>query len=104
MKDFSPNINLTGQLGSLDWPVFFIILAITYLSVLYGLKNQSTSSKNTVSALDHLIMGRKLTLPMFVATLVATWYGGIFGVTKIAFNQGIYNFITQGVFCRRRLQ
>ncbi len=43
-------------------------------------------------------MGRQLTLPMFVATLVATWYGGIFGVTKIAFEQGIFNFITQGVF------
>ncbi len=98
MSSFSPSIDIPGQLGFLDWPVFFIILAITYLSVLYGLKNQSTSSKNTVSALDHLIMGRKLTLPMFVATLVATWYGGIFGVTKIAFNQGIYNFITQGVF------
>lgn len=43
-------------------------------------------------------MGRKLTTPFFVATLVATWYGGIFGVTQIAFNKGIYNFITQGVF------
>jgi SSS family solute:Na+ symporter len=35
---------------------------------------------------------------MFVATLVATWYGGIFGVTAIAFEKGIYNFITQGIF------
>lgn len=43
-------------------------------------------------------MGRRLTAPFFVATLVATWYGGIFGVTQIAFNKGIYNFITQGVF------
>lgn len=43
-------------------------------------------------------MGRQLTLPLFVSTLVATWYGGIFGVTKIAFESGIYNFITQGVF------
>lgn len=43
-------------------------------------------------------MGRQLTLPFFVATLVATWYGGIFGVTEIAFEKGIYNFITQGVF------
>ena len=97
MKDFSPNINLTGQLGSLDWPVFFIILGITYASVFYGLSKKNTDKKDA-TVLDHLIMGRKLTLPMFVATLVATWYGGIFGVTKIAFNQGIYNFITQGVF------
>ena len=43
-------------------------------------------------------MGRRLTLPLFVATLVATWYGGIFGVTALAFEKGIYNFLTQGVF------
>ena len=43
-------------------------------------------------------MGRKLTLPLFIATLVATWYGGIFGVAQIAFENGIYNFVTQGFF------
>ena len=43
-------------------------------------------------------MGRQLTLPLFVATLVATWYGGIFGVNEITFNYGIYNFVTQGAF------
>ncbi|MEX1099746.1 MAG: sodium:solute symporter family protein [Bacteriovoracaceae bacterium] len=48
--------------------------------------------------LEHLLMGRRLTLPLFVATLVSTWYGGIFGVASIAFESGIYNFITQGVF------
>ena len=34
---------------------------------------------------------------MLVATLVATWYGDIFGVTQIAFERGIYMFLTQGV-------
>lgn len=48
--------------------------------------------------LDYILMGRSLTLPMFTATLVATWYGGIFGVTQISFESGIYNFVTQGVF------
>lgn len=33
-----------------------------------------------------------------VATLTASWYGGIFGVNEITFNYGIYNFVTQGVF------
>ena len=45
-----------------------------------------------------LVMGRRLTLPFFVGTLVSTWYGGIFGVTQIAFEKGVYNFITQGLF------
>ena len=43
-------------------------------------------------------MGRQLTLPLFVGTLVATWYGGIFGVTQIAFEKGIFNLLTQGGF------
>ena len=48
--------------------------------------------------MDFLVMGRCLTLPLFTATLVATWYGGIFGVTRIAFEKGIFNFVTQGLF------
>lgn len=43
-------------------------------------------------------MGRRLTLPIFVATLVATWYGGIFGVTALTYEKGIYNLLTQGIF------
>ena len=99
INTFSSNIELTGQLGNLDWPVFILVLLITFISVIYGgvFKSKNTESENP-GVLDHLIMGRQLTLPLFVATLVATWYGGIFGVTKIAFNQGIYNFVTQGVF------
>lgn len=82
-----------------DWIVFFAVLAATLGAVIYGqsLKSQlSESEKN--SPLELLLMGRKLTLPIFVATLVATWYGGIFGVTTLTFEKGIYNFLTQGVF------
>ncbi len=70
---------------------------MTLLSVIYGQYLKKAGSQKE-SMLDLLIMGRQLSLPMFVATLVATWYGGIFGVTEIAFNQGVYNFITQGLF------
>ncbi|MBI5706036.1 MAG: hypothetical protein HZC36_03490 [Armatimonadetes bacterium] len=34
------------------------------------------------SVLQYLAAGRQLTLPMFVATLVSTWYGGILGVSE----------------------
>jgi SSS family solute:Na+ symporter len=100
MNSYLPEINISGQLGNLDWPVFIIILAATFLSVIIGNKklNKNQIETSELKLLDHLVMGRQLTLPLFVATLVATWYGGIFGVTKIAFNQGIYNFVTQGIF------
>jgi SSS family solute:Na+ symporter len=83
----------------LDWIVFFGVLGATLASVLYGqsLKSQlSDQDKN--GPLELLLMGRRLTLPLFVATLVATWYGGIFGVTALTFEKGVYNFLTQGVF------
>jgi SSS family solute:Na+ symporter len=79
--------------------VFFSILILTIAAVIYGqYKKKKLKNNKELAFLDLLLMGRQLTLPMFVATLVATWYGGIFGVTKIAFEQGIFNFITQGVF------
>lgn len=78
-----------------DWAVFFSILALTAGAAVYG---NLRMKKGGNRALDYLLMGRRLTLPLFVATLVATWYGGIFGVNEITFNYGIYNFVTQGVF------
>jgi SSS family solute:Na+ symporter len=72
------------------------------IAVIYGhhLKKHTSCQIETKDAgmLDLLIMGRQLTLPLFVGTLVATWYGGILGVTEIAYKNGIYNFVTQGFF------
>ena len=82
-----------------DWIVFFLVLVITIASILYGnrIKKRLPESEQ-LGPVELLLMGRKLTLPLFVATLVATWYGGIFGVTALAFEKGIYNIITQGFF------
>ncbi len=97
------SIQLLDYISTLDWIVFGYLVIITMISILYGqhlkvshAKNEREKERETF--LDHLIMGRQLTLPLFVATLVATWYGGIFGVTKIAFEQGIFNLVTQGGF------
>ncbi len=82
-----------------DWCVFFGVLAATVAAAVYGNRRlKRKQHEKTMSVLDYLLMGRQLTLPLFVATLVATWYGGIFGVNEITFNYGIYNFVTQGVF------
>lgn len=92
------NINILSHLNSFDWFVFTIILALTFSFVLWGhFKKEKTLNKEE-NFLDHLILGRKLTLPLFVATLVASWYGGIFGVTTFAFKKGIFTFLTQGLF------
>jgi len=74
--------------SGLDWAVCLALLATSIgIALVAGWQNRSSD----------LLMGRQLTCPLLVATLVATWYGDIFGVTQIAFEQGIYMFLTQGV-------
>ncbi len=47
---------------------------------------------------DYFLAGRRLTLPIFVATLVSTWYGGLLGVGELSYSYGIVNWLTQGAF------
>lgn len=46
---------------------------------------------------DFLLAGRSLTLPAFVVTLVATWYGGVLGVGEYSYLHGISNWLVLGV-------
>ncbi|MEX0602010.1 MAG: hypothetical protein WD295_01630, partial [Bacteroidota bacterium] len=45
---------------------------------------------------DFLLAGRTLTLPIFVASLVSTWYGGILGVGEFSYRYGISNWFILG--------
>jgi SSS family solute:Na+ symporter len=47
--------------------------------------------------LDYLLAGRRITTPAFVATLVATWYGGVLGVGEFSYRFGISNWLVFGV-------
>ncbi|MGH2568474.1 MAG: sodium:solute symporter family protein, partial [Bacteroidota bacterium] len=55
------------------------------------------AKKEKAGADDFLLAGRTLTLPMFVATLVSTWYGGILGVGEFSYTYGISNWVVFGV-------
>jgi SSS family solute:Na+ symporter len=48
------------------------------------------------SAEDYLVAGRRVTLPAFVASLVATWYGGILGVGEYTWRYGVANWLVFG--------
>ncbi len=92
---FQNTVKVLDFFNFFDYAVFFAVLFLTVFFVLYGnFKRKNSEDK----FLDYMLMGRRLTLPFFVATLCASWYGGIFGVSEITFNYGIYNFITQGCF------
>lgn len=92
------SIDILSLLTTLDWCIFFFITILTVLFVIWGQFKKKKAETEEQDFIDLMLMGRQLTLPMFIATLVATWYGGIFGVAQIAFENGIFNFITQGFF------
>ncbi len=75
--------------SALDWAliaVYFLALALVWVR---GLRARPSTE-------DYLVAGRRVTLPAFVATLVATWYGGILGVGEYAWRYGVANWLVFG--------
>jgi SSS family solute:Na+ symporter len=74
----------------LDWGLviaYFGFLAVVWLRRL----------GSRPGAAEYLVAGRRVTLPAFVATLVATWYGGILGVGEYSWRHGLANWLVFGV-------
>ncbi len=82
---------MTGSLGALDLAVVGAYLAATFA---LGVRSSRTASGTNE---DFLLAGRALTLPAFVVTLVATWYGGVLGVGEYSYTHGLSNWLVLGV-------
>jgi len=65
-----------------------VSILIIYLGalVILGFIRSNHSNKDPE---DYLLAGRKLSLPGFVVTLVATWYGGILGMGENTYSFGV---------------
>ncbi len=75
-------------------PVDLVIIALYFIAVLaIGFLTKGKSN----DAAGFLLAGRSLTLPVFVMTLVSTWYGGILGVGEFSYLYGISNWVVQGI-------
>ncbi len=46
---------------------------------------------------DYLLMGRQLTLPGFLLSLVSTWYGGILATSEYSYSYGLSNWVILGL-------
>lgn len=46
---------------------------------------------------DYLLMGRQLTMPGFLLSLVSTWYGGILASSEYSYSYGLSNWIVFGL-------
>lgn len=74
----------------LDWGIL-----LAYFAFLIAVWLRRTGRSE--GAVDYLVAGRRVTLPALVATLVATWYGGILGVGEYSYRYGISNWLVFGV-------
>ena len=73
-----------------------ILLILLYFAAVVFIGFRSVRKEKT-STDEYLLAGRSLTLPVFVATLVSTWYGGILGVGEYSYQYGISNWVVFGV-------
>ena len=74
------------------WDV--VIVVLFFASVLFI--GFFTGRKTATDANDYLLSGRKLSLFLFVAVNVSTWYGGILGVGEFTYRYGLVSWFTQG--------
>ena len=74
--------------------VYCIVLIYFIFVIAIGFYRSKVASDNSN---NYILAGRKLSLPGFVATLVATWYGGILGIGENTYNFGIQTWFIFGL-------
>ncbi len=82
---------MTVHFGAID-----LGLILLYMGGVVFLGYRASRARKT-DADEFLLAGRTLTLPLFVATLVSTWYGGILGVGEFSYRYGLSNWFVFGL-------
>ncbi len=80
-------------------PVDILLIAAYFAGVLwvgFRAKRRAANEPAAAGAADFMLAGRTLTLPMFVATLVSTWYGGILGTGEFSYSYGVASWVMFG--------
>lgn len=72
-----------------------IIVIIGLLIITFSVAVRQRLKKNDDES--YILAGRKLTTPLFVATLVATWYGSILGIGEFINQYGTLAWICMGL-------
>ena len=78
----------------MHWLDLSILILYVGLLIFFGFFRTKQMGKNPE---DFLLAGRKLSLPGFVITLVATWYGGILGIGENTYSYGIQTWFIFGL-------
>lgn len=78
----------------MHWLDLSILILYVGLLIGFGFYRTKQSGKDPE---EFLLAGRKLSLPGFVVTLVATWYGGILGIGENTYSYGIQTWFIFGL-------
>lgn len=82
---------MIARLSIYDW----LVIVLYFSAVVFVGFRAARKARSHID--EYLVAGRSLTLPIFVATLVSTWYGGILGVGEFSYRYGISNWFIFGV-------
>ena len=77
----------------MHWLDLSVLILYVGLLLFFGFYRAKQSGKDPEA---YLLAGRKLSLPGFVVTLVATWYGGILGIGENTYSYGIQTWLIFG--------
>ncbi|MEA1882829.1 MAG: sodium:solute symporter family protein [Candidatus Marinimicrobia bacterium] len=77
----------------MHWLDLSVLILYVGLLIWFGFYRTKHSGKDPE---EYLLAGRKLSLPGFVVTLVATWYGGILGIGENTYSYGIQTWFIFG--------
>ncbi|MCX8054449.1 MAG: sodium:solute symporter family protein [Ignavibacteria bacterium] len=69
-----------------------ILIVAFYFAIILIIGIRFTRKDNSENKESYILAGRRVTLPFFVASLVATWYGNIMGMGEFVYNYGIVAF------------
>ena len=73
-----------------------LIIAIYFIAII-AIGFSRKTGENQFDPKAYLLAGRKLSLPGFVVTLVATWYGGILGIGENTYLHGLQTWTIFGL-------
>ena len=78
----------------MHWLDLSVLIIYVGLLIGFGFYRTKQSGKDPE---EFMLAGRKLSLPGFVVTLVATWYGGILGIGENTYSYGIQTWFIFGL-------
>jgi solute:Na+ symporter, SSS family len=71
----------------------YLVIAIYFLLIVFIGLYISRNKEIKTNRDEFILAGRRVTLPFFVATLVATWYGSILGIGEFVYRDGLVGWV-----------